>query len=248
MRCQWVLLIVVGVLWIVINGVIGVKKKVLDKDLQRETKPKGPVARGKLIEINNFTIVTGANHKYFSPALVNHVGSFCFWEPTLKIVVWDLGLTAKEVETVKSWSSVTYRRFPFERYPPHFRNLHTYAFKPVIIKQMVDELEAVLWVDAGSHISGRMKEIIISLFQKDGYVYSGLRGNGAVTKVAHPGMFTYFNITIGPYVGKGSISGNLNGWLRQGDIYEEILVPWVNMIILVGKNIGNILYDVILVR
>ena len=38
---------------------------------------------------------------------------------------------------VSQWCNVLYRKFDFDQYPDHVRNLHTYAFKPLIIKVRV---------------------------------------------------------------------------------------------------------------
>ena len=55
------------------------------------TNPFGPSRNPKIFQ-NDFVIVTGASEMFFD-RLQNLVGSFHFWEPGTKIIIYDLGLS-----------------------------------------------------------------------------------------------------------------------------------------------------------
>ncbi|XP_013396386.1 uncharacterized protein LOC106163376 [Lingula anatina] len=195
----------------------------------------------------SFTLVTGANSKYYSPGLRNFVASAQHWAPGLNIVVWDLGLTPGQVQEAQTWCNVAYRRFPFEKYPRHVKHLRKYAWKPVIIKHMVDELNNIVWIDAGSHIEGNITKID-NLIQKDGYLL--LQGQDKdTTMFLHVRMCTFMGLDKKTFKLKPSYSGNLNGWSKRKDTYEMILKPWVKCALTkeciapAGSNHGNHRYD-----
>ncbi|XP_013396431.1 uncharacterized protein LOC106163403 [Lingula anatina] len=195
----------------------------------------------------SFTLVTGANSGYYSPGLRNFVGSAHYWAPGLNIVVWDLGLTPEQVQETQTWCNVTYRRFPFEKYPQHLKNLKEYAWKPVIIKQMVDEVGNIVWIDAGSHIRGKITQID-NLIQHDGYLL--VQGqDGDTTVFLYEKMCTFMGLDKKTFKLKPSYSGNLNGWTKRNDTYEKILKPWVKCALTkeciapAGSSLRNHRYD-----
>ena len=55
--------------------------------------------------------------------------------------VYDLGLLPREVRTLRKQAGVVYHAFNFSNEPAHFamrRNAGAYAWKPVLIKEMLD--------------------------------------------------------------------------------------------------------------
>ncbi len=75
------------------------------------------------------------------------------------IVAWDLGLSADEIDdfVMHQGPNLELRTFNYSAYPAQIQapgatsaSLHTYAWKPAIIHEMLQEAEQVLWIDAGS--------------------------------------------------------------------------------------------------
>ncbi|XP_013396430.1 uncharacterized protein LOC106163402 [Lingula anatina] len=195
----------------------------------------------------SFTLVTGANSGYHSPGLRNFVGSAQHWAAGLNIVVWDLGLTPEQVQEVQTWCNVAYQRFPFEKYPQYLKNLKEYAWKPVIIKQMVDEVGNIVLIDAGSHICGKITQID-NLIQQDGYLL--VQGqDDDVTQFLYEQMCTFMGLDKKAFKLKPSYSGNLNGWSKRNDTYDKILKPWVKCALTkeciapAGSSLENHRYD-----
>ena len=52
--------------------------------------------------------------------------------PKSKIIVYDLGFKKDEVEKMKSFCHVEYRKFNFSKYPSYVQNLNQYRWKGLI--------------------------------------------------------------------------------------------------------------------
>lgn len=123
----------------------------------------------------------------------------------------------------------TIRIFNFSQYPDYMdmekRAKGEYAWKPVIIREMLDTTaSAVLWLDSSvkaqdSKTIGKiMKQI-----EDVGYVTS--RTSGDMRKWVHPGMLSYLNLSRdfnGPMC-NGAVVG-FSG--KQNAVYEKLVVPW----------------------
>jgi hypothetical protein len=98
-------------------------------------------------------VVTAASSSYFTQ-LENFVGSIHMWEAKTRIVIYDLGLTPAERDTVVNhWSFCTLRSTSFiTALAPDFslaELIKTYAFKAIVIKNALEEFESVVYIDAG---------------------------------------------------------------------------------------------------
>ncbi len=110
------------------------------------------------------------------------------------IFVYDLGLGTNTKVTLKHNQRVTLRTFHFSRYPDHFQIAvarGAYAWKPVIIQQVLDECSAVLWLDAGNRaltgaIDKAFKRITDPL-----HGFLSTRTSGTIANWVHPGMRQY---------------------------------------------------------
>ena len=73
--------------------------------------------------------------------------------PTLKIIVYDIGLATNEVKRLKSYCNVMeIRDYKFDQYPNYTRQLDRHAWKPFIFQEMSDEFEFFLYCDASCRI------------------------------------------------------------------------------------------------
>jgi Protein of unknown function (DUF1647) len=68
------------------------------------------------------------------------------------VLVFDLGLTdAARGELARRFTWCRLRRFPFDRYPAHVRDLTTFAWKPIVVGEVIRERRGtVLWLDSGT--------------------------------------------------------------------------------------------------
>ncbi|CAH1774565.1 unnamed protein product, partial [Owenia fusiformis] len=102
--------------------------------------------------LQNFVFVTASSRNHFNESL-DLIGSIQTYYPDRDIYYYDIGLEDENVAKIKTMCRVKYRQFDFEAYPPHVSIIKTYAFKPLIIKEMMTEHRVgVFWVDASIRI------------------------------------------------------------------------------------------------
>ena len=136
--------------------------------------------------------VTGASSNHYEEFKGN-IEHFSEHFPGTKVIFYDLGLDDSQVSKVKTLSFVVYRKFNFDAYPPHVRNLHNYAWKLLIIQEVLAEFDGVMWFDTsvkfgrnGTHILERMAR-----FKTGILFYVGTTGH-SILAATSPGMLKYF--------------------------------------------------------
>lgn len=101
---------------------------------------------------SNFSIVTAASYQYFD-RLRNLVGSVHFWEPEMSVLVYDVGLTTEQASEARTWEGVQFETLTMEAMPEHVTwtgwEASSYAFKPVVLWQALQQHRCVLWMDSG---------------------------------------------------------------------------------------------------
>ncbi|XP_063955353.1 uncharacterized protein LOC135154083 isoform X2 [Lytechinus pictus] len=71
---------------------------------------------------------------------------------------------------VKNLCDVQVRTFPFSSYPKHVRNLHTYAWKPIIIDITLREFGAIFWGDSSIRLKGSLRKLLPISLNHHGYM------------------------------------------------------------------------------
>ncbi|ELT89266.1 hypothetical protein CAPTEDRAFT_212810 [Capitella teleta] len=144
--------------------------------------------------------------------------------PRHPIYFYDLGLSDYQIEELNSWCDVHYVFFNFSNYPEHVKKLNTYAFKPMLIQDMLNKHSTFFWMDA----SFRFLRSDISA------VYEQALSNGGIvlfnmgfkiTAMTHPHMFKYIpgNLTLlgaTPAIGGDAFVRN------TPEVYEKVLHWW----------------------
>jgi hypothetical protein len=120
-------------------------------------------------------IVTGASSNHARP-LLRLLESISQHEPATPVVAWDLGLSDEERAMVSSQPGVELRTFRFENYPAHVRNLQCFAWKPLLIREVLQEGEALLWLDAGDLVHERLDGVRSELVRRGLYTPFGWGG------------------------------------------------------------------------
>src|SRR5262249_51497849 len=99
-------------------------------------------ARAKSPKLHGVVVVTAASS--------NHAGPLRYMLESLRrlrarVECYDLGLTAAEVRALPRWAEFLYHKFDYARYPAHLDvevNAGEYAWKPVIVAEVIDRLRA----------------------------------------------------------------------------------------------------------
>jgi len=97
-----------------------------------------------------FATAATQNHFYSVQYLVVNAKRV---DPQRQIVVYDLGFDLERQALLQCSGNVIVRRFPYEKYPAFVNatiNAGQYAWKPLLIQQLLSEWDGVIWSDAGN--------------------------------------------------------------------------------------------------
>ncbi|XP_072051308.1 uncharacterized protein [Amphiura filiformis] len=123
--------------------------------------------------------------------------------PNTKIIVYDLGLTPDGVKKVDKMCNVEVRKFPFERYPPHVKNIHNYAWKPLLILESLKEFGAIFYGDSSVRFLDTLQILYPYLKQNHGFMQHihnfDPRNRSGQYHMTHPSTFTQLNINRTAY-------------------------------------------------
>nr|XP_054775412.1 uncharacterized protein LOC129283810 [Lytechinus pictus] len=100
-----------------------------------------------------FKVVTAISENHFEE-VKPWIGSIQEFMPGQEIILYNLGLSKTSLEKVRVLCDVQVREFPFSSYPNHVRDLHTYAWKPIII-DVSAQFSTNTLINKGSNLNHR---------------------------------------------------------------------------------------------
>ena len=116
---------------------------------------------------------TCANYFYCKLVVVSSMSSNHFSEatdmilsvqrkmPNTRIIMYSLGLTNNEMSLLKSYCNVELRVFDFSKYPNLQRNLRTFTWKPLVVQEVSQEYEVVLYFDSSIRLTNPIHNKIL---------------------------------------------------------------------------------------
>lgn len=142
-------------------------------------------------------VVTALSSNHFFESL-DFFGSLRSHLPDTKVIVYDLGLTKSEADTIRSYCNVLeVRKFDFDQYPPHTMDLFVYAWKPHVCDEMSKEHELILYCDASCRVNPRFTPHLPRLFEFP--VLARIYQNHLpITVTTHGGMIEYLLPNLAP--------------------------------------------------
>lgn len=183
---------------------------------------------------------SSSNHYCTVASLIDSVRVF---EPTAKLIFYDIGLSDSERRWVRSVDSIDYRVFPWHLYPSYFNvsvEAGEYAWKVVMIKRGLEEADVVIWMDGGDRLHGALGPVLEAT-KREGF-YSGM-SSGNLKQWSHPGMLDYFKVDPQHYY-YGNCNGAFLGFSRE-KTYDSLMKDWYDCamnrdcIAPPGSNRGN---------
>ena len=212
----------------------------LIRDLEHEYNTT-PVEMEKGVQfLPKLMLVTAISSNHFNE-LIAHITPAGKILPHEKIVVYDLGLNQQEIEQLNSIPYVEYRKFNLSRFPEHVKNLHTYAFKPLIIAETLAQFGGVMWMDSSvvlakdysyHHLMERM------IKQKSGFLYYVSPSRHSIVFATHKHMFDYLpmkgtretNANMAQATGMilfntESMLRNVMKWVILCSLHEDCIAP-----------------------
>lgn len=199
---------------------------------------KDPLALSRLgFPLDNFThreapsefvFVTAADDYYIYVSLdaVARIQSFF---PNRSIYFYDLsdGVLVNKVDQIQRLCNVHYRKFDFGRYPGHVRQLETYAFKPIIVHELMHIHETVFWVDASVRMQTSNLEQVYqqAVNSSRGVVlFDDCAHN--IFMATHSQMYRYLPITKDSAVKVGMYGASVIFICRSKELYNSVLRWW----------------------
>ena len=135
-------------------------------------------------------VVTALSSNHFKESK-DFFGSLHALLPQNKIIVYDLGLNPAHQNTISSYCNTEVRKFNFSKYPPHTKKLNTYAWKPLIIKELSERNEVFFWCDASCRITPNFLKYVANLIK---FPILPLRRIDSVIRTTHDKMFEYLHM------------------------------------------------------
>ena len=144
-----------------------------------------------------------------------------------KLFFYDIGLDESQASQFKKLPYVTYRNFDFDKYPPHIKNLKNYAWKILIIGELLAEFDGVMWFDTSVRIYGDVNQVLERLvhFKSGILFFLKISGGHSIAAATDPGMIKYFPLT--PEGKTGLVSTMLPGGtilvFNTADVQEHVM-------------------------
>ena len=103
-------------------------------------------------------VFTGISSNHYSEAQ-DMIATFQHYLPSTRIIVYDIGLADNQRTQLRKYCNVEVRIFQFNKYPNHVRDLHVYAWKPLITNEVAEEYEVICYADASARVMGPFKPV-----------------------------------------------------------------------------------------
>ena len=152
---------------------------------------KIPVNMTSVASLPEIALVTGSSSNHFDE-LLSHIDRVPLFFPRKILIVYDLGLSKQEVKKLHEISFVEYRKFNFDRFPGHVENLHTYAWKPLILQQLLNQYGGVMWMDSSIILTRNISYLLERMVKlQTGFLFYLPSAEHSIASATHPQMLQY---------------------------------------------------------
>ncbi|ELT88546.1 hypothetical protein CAPTEDRAFT_184987 [Capitella teleta] len=114
-----------------------------------------------------------------------------------RIIVIDLGLKKQDAVKVKSWCNVIYRQFDFTAYPSHVRQLRTYAWRPLVIQDVLRDFSGVFLIEQPFKVHLSKLTDVLQKIASSGGIHTFKPTGHSIYSATHPEMYAYLPTNTG---------------------------------------------------
>ncbi|XP_022086461.1 uncharacterized protein LOC110977006 isoform X2 [Acanthaster planci] len=190
-------------------------------------------------ELSRRLVVVTAFSENHRLEVMGMIGTVQNHMPATRVIAYDLGIDPRYLSKLRRLCNLEVRPFEFHRYPSHVSVLMKFAWKPIIIKEALNEFGVIFWADA----SVRFQDSLITLlpFAKEhhGYFskihsYTPLSA-GSLSAPAlhnffltHRKMFAYFGIKRKRYAKSPNtphVAANRQLVINSTTVQEKVIKP-----------------------
>jgi hypothetical protein len=174
------------------------------------------------------TFVTASDTSH-AKSLVNLIRSIGRMAPSAQVVVFDLGMTTREVQNLKSnFPSVAVEEFPYRNFPDFFDvrvEAGQYAWKAQCVEQVSSVSTGDLfWIDAGCVLTGTLKRIRKILARRGIFADKAL---GPSSRWTHPLTFAALNAGTQDFeLRRDQLAATFIGFRLGREDVERLISDW----------------------
>lgn len=189
---------------------------------------ESPVNMTSVASLPKIALATGSSSNHFEE-LLTHIDRVPLVFPTKTLIVYDLGLSQEEVKKLREISFVEHRKFNFTRYPEHVQDLHTYAWKPLILQQLLSQHGSVMWMDSSIILTRNITYLLERMVKlQTGFLFYLPGAEHSIASATHPQMLQYLPMAdleaMTDEMNQGGGVIVLNTPQVQRDIFRWVLV------------------------
>ncbi|XP_071853019.1 uncharacterized protein [Apostichopus japonicus] len=182
---------------------------------------------------DRLVLITAFSDNHYKEAM-GYIGTAQKYMPGKRIIVYDLGLSNTIKRKVGKLCDVELRRFPFNNYPQHVKNLQSYAWKPVIINLSLNEFGAIYYGDASIRFKKSLKVLLPGIQRHHGYMTNILHFDPTRShhyKRTVPAMFTKLGIDREEYHNCNNSAPHIQPGtqliINSTTIQTKLMQPWL---------------------
>lgn len=148
--------------------------------------------------------------------------------PEHTMLIYSLDVDASDANTLNQYcnsSSCTVRKFDFDLYPGHVKDLSTYAYRPLVIQDALNQVGAILWLDVTHRLITNNLEPVIQHARQHGIASWSIEE--PTSALTHPRMFDYFHAQQENYFFHHMVEPSHVLLLNTQSIHNHLMLPWV---------------------
>jgi hypothetical protein len=168
------------------------------------------------------TLVTACDEGYFE-SVENLVASIQVYEPDMDIFVYDLGLTADQRDTVSSWAGVSLISIDWTQFPSHVVQRKIYAWKSAVIKDAVERVGSVIWIDAGIELRWDLAQISLDVGESGHWL---ILEKVILQNFAHPKQYDALGLERGVFDKQFSLAAGMIAVSNTSRAWTTLFLPW----------------------
>uniref|UniRef100_A0A0N4ZTR6 Nucleotid_trans domain-containing protein n=1 Tax=Parastrongyloides trichosuri TaxID=131310 RepID=A0A0N4ZTR6_PARTI len=181
-------------------------RKKFNPNLYKYLKSLKIVNYENLITRDNYnpTFVMAVSN-YFVPRGLALMKSIFENFPKSKLIVYDLGVSRKNVKKIKKTCNIIYKKFKFNYYPYHVSHLSNYAFKAIVISEALRDYGSIWYLDSSVSIRTSNLTKVYNLMnnKKSSYILHDPTGHG-IAAGTDTDLYLYLPTNINEIVSKKS--------------------------------------------
>lgn len=145
----------------------------------------------------------------------------------LKFLIYDIGLYSRELELIRTHCKCEVRTFRASSFPDHVADITNFAYRPIIIQQMIEEFGSVLWLSPSARLS-RASDLNQLKYrgERDFFVWQPVEYIGLVA-YTNPKTFEYLKEPRCCYTDSGLIDMTALVFYRTNSTWTDIMKPWL---------------------